>query len=96
MQAQSVSSANVNKLPPPIQQTDFGFWSKFWNKVYSYEVPNQLADKVIETGEKVAAVRDETVKRAVSGVKFGLQFGPTILILLVGWWFIGPWVARGR
>ena len=85
MQANSVTSTagTSNKLPAPVKQNEFGFWEAFWKKVYSYEVPSNTADKIIETGQKVAEVRDKTIDAAKKGVKAGLLFGPTIVIVLV-------------
>lgn len=71
-------------VPHPPQGDTSTFLQKVAMRLYSLPSINSAADSVINVGEKVAKVRDDTVKAATTGVKIGLYGGPLLLVVIIG------------
>lgn len=71
-------------VPNPPQGDTSTFLQKVAMRLYSIPSVTKAADSVINAGESVARVRDNTVKAATTGLKVGLYGGPLLLIVIIG------------
>lgn len=98
--AEGQGQVSPKGVPRPPQGDTSTFLQRVAARLYSIPVVEHAADQVILAGEKVAEVRDSTVRNATRGIKFGLLAGPTILIILVGLYAFmmlgGPALFRRR
>ncbi len=76
-----------------VSQAKASTWETFWAKVYSYDTPNEIANRVIVAGDKVVAARTAVAngaKQIANAVPAGVEKAVIIIVLLLALYLFLP------